>query len=111
MNQHLHRWVHYVSDSAREDAAELSFSFQPILALPPLMAAALEKEFVGALTDLCLGRLWSSSLPETTHSFRSVVHLISHLLFDPDPPGNLVVDCLHIGDAVGDEHRVFYLIP
>ena len=75
------------------------------------MAAALEEEFVSALADLRLGRLWSSSLPESTHSFDSVVHLISHVLFDPDPPGDLVVDYLHIGDAVGDEHRVFHLIP
>lgn len=100
-----------VLTSAREDAAKLSFGFQPILMLPSLMAAALEKEFVSALADLCLGRLRSSSLPESTHAFYSVVHLISHLLFDSDPPGDFVVDYLHIGDAVGDEYGVFHLIP
>jgi hypothetical protein len=46
-----------VSTSAREDAAKLSFCFQPILTLASVIAAALEKEFMSALANLCLGRL------------------------------------------------------
>jgi len=74
LNKHLHRLFTKDWTSAREDAAKLSFSFEPILTLPSLMAAALEKEFVSALADLCLGRLWSSSLPESTRSFHFVIH-------------------------------------
>ena len=49
--------ISIVSTSAREDAAKLSFCFQPIFTLASVMAAALEKEFMSAVTNLCLGRL------------------------------------------------------